>query len=99
MRAIYVSNLTPISRDEIPPSDYFFRKKKKDVVKQEMYMREGATVKKHGALVDGQNLEEEDFATEVASSMGAMATTNLFTVENMRSRIKKSNHTISQLQD
>jgi chromosome segregation ATPase len=31
--------------------------------------------------------------------MGAMATTNLFTVENMRSRIKKSNHTIAQLQD
>ena len=31
--------------------------------------------------------------------MGAMATTNLFTVENMRTRIKKSNHTIAQLQD
>jgi hypothetical protein len=61
MGAIYVSDLTPISRDEIPPSDYFFSKKRKVVLKQEMYMREGGMVKKHRALVDGQNLEEEDF--------------------------------------
>ena len=56
-------------------------------------------VKKHKVLLDGHNLEEEDFAIEITGSMGAMATTNLFTVENMRSRIKKSNHTIAQLQD
>jgi hypothetical protein len=99
MGAIYVSDLTSISRDEIPPSDYLFSKKRKVVLKQEMYMREGGMVKKHRALVDGQNLEEEDFATKVAGSMGAMATTNLFTVENMRTRIKKSNHIIAQLQD
>jgi hypothetical protein len=99
MGAIYVGDLTPISRDEIPPSDYFFSKKRKVVLKQEMYMREGGMVKKHRVLVDGQNLEEEDFTTEVAGSMGAMATTNLFTVENMRTRIKKSNHIIAQLQD
>jgi hypothetical protein len=99
MRAIYVSNLTPISRDEIPPSDYFFSKKRKDVLKQEMYMREGGMVKKHRALIDGQNLEEEDFTTEIAGSMGAMSTKNLFVVENMRTKIKESNHTIAQLQD
>ena len=97
MWAIYVGDLTPISRDEIPPSDYFFSKKRKDVLKKETYMREGGMVKKHKVLVDGQKLEEEDFATEVAGSMEAMATTNLFTVENMRTRIKKSNHMIAQL--
>jgi hypothetical protein len=42
-----------------------------------MYMREGGMVKKHRALVDGQNLEEEDFSTEVVGSMGAMETTNI----------------------
>ena len=99
MGDIYVGDLTPISRDEIPPSDYFFSKKRKVVIKKEMYMREGGMVKKHRALVDGQNLEEEAFAIEVVGSMGAMETTNLFTVENMRIRIKKSNHTIAQLQD
>ena len=64
-----------------------------------MHMREGGMVKKHRVLVDGQNLEKEDFSTEVAGSMGAMETTNLFTVDNMRTRIKKSNHIIAQLQD
>jgi hypothetical protein len=99
MGDIYVGDLTPISRDEIPPSDYFFSKKRKAIVRQEMHMREGGMVKKHRVLIDGQKLEEEDFATEVAGSMGAMATTNIFTVENMRTRIKKSNHMIAQLQD
>jgi hypothetical protein len=96
---IYASDLTPVSREEIPPSDYFFSKKRKVVLKQEMYMREGGMVKKHRVLVDGQNLEEEDFATEVAGSMGALATTNLFTVDNMRTRLKQSNHRIVQLQN
>ena len=31
-------------------------------------------VKKHKVLIDGKNLEEEDFATEIEASMGAMAT-------------------------
>jgi hypothetical protein len=41
-------------------------------------MKEGSMVKKHKVLIDGQNLEEEDFATEIVGSMGAMATTNFF---------------------
>jgi hypothetical protein len=44
-------------------------------------------------------LEEGDFATEVEGSMGALATTNLFTVNNMRERLEQSNHKITQLQD
>jgi hypothetical protein len=39
-----------------------------------MYKKEGNMVKKHKVLIDGQNLEEEDFTTEIAGSMGAMAT-------------------------
>jgi peptidoglycan hydrolase CwlO-like protein len=61
-------------------------------------MREGGMVKKHRLLIDGQKLEEEDFSTEVAGSMGEMETTNIFTVESMRTRIKKSNHMIARLQ-
>ena len=41
-------------------------------------------------------MEEEDFAIEVA---GVLATTNLFTVDNMRTRLKQSNHKIAQLQN
>jgi hypothetical protein len=62
-------------------------------------MKDGSMVKNHKVLIDGQNLEEEDFATEIAGSMGAMATTNFFTMRNMRARIKKSNNMIAQLQD
>jgi hypothetical protein len=96
---IYASDLALVSREEIPPSYYFFCKKRKVVLKQEMYMREGGMVKKHRVLVDGQNLEEEDFAIEVAGSMGDLATSNLFIVDNMRTRLKQGNHMIVQLQN
>jgi hypothetical protein len=76
--ALFVDDLTSIPIDEIPPSDYFFSKKRKAILKQEMHMKEGSMVKKHKVLIDGHNLEEEDFATEIVGSMGAMATTNFF---------------------
>jgi hypothetical protein len=57
-------------------------------VKQEMHLKAGAMVKKNRILVDGKNIEEEDFATEVAGSLGAFATTNLFSVDNLKSRLQ-----------
>jgi hypothetical protein len=62
-------------------------------------MRESGMVKKHRVLVDGKNLEEGGFTTEVVSSMGALETTNLFTISNMRARLEHSNLRITQLQD
>jgi hypothetical protein len=50
--ALFVDDLTSIPIDEIPPSDYFFSRKRKVVVKQEMYMEEGSMVKKHKVLID-----------------------------------------------
>jgi hypothetical protein len=97
--ALFVDDLTSISIDEIPPSDYFFSRKRKVVLKQEIYMKEGSMVKNHKVLIDGQNLEEEDFAADIVGSMGAMATAKFFTMGNMRMRIKKSNNMIAQLQD
>jgi hypothetical protein len=98
LEVIYVSDLTPISREEIPSSDYFFSKKRKVVVKQEMHSKEGTMVKKYRVLVDGQNLEEEDFATEVAGSMGDLGMTNLSSVDNLKTRLKQKNQIIAQLQ-
>jgi hypothetical protein len=94
-RDLFVDEFTSISIYEIPPSDYFFIKKKKDVLKQEMYMKEGSMVKKYKVLIDGHNLEEEDFTIEIAGSMGSMETTNFFSMGNMRMRIKKSNNMIA----
>jgi hypothetical protein len=49
--------------------------------------------------LDGQNLEEEDFATEVAGSLGDFATANLFSVDNLKEKLKQKNQVISQLQN
>jgi hypothetical protein len=62
-----------------------------------MHLREGTMVKKHRVLVDGQNLEEEYFSTEVAGSMGALTTTNLFSVDSLKTGLKKKNQMIAQL--
>jgi len=56
--AMFISDFTPISVDETPPTEFFFSKKRKVVVKKEMHMREGAIVKNHRVLIDGKNLEE-----------------------------------------
>jgi uncharacterized protein YybS (DUF2232 family) len=64
-----------------------------------MHKREGNMVKKNKVLIDRQNLEEEDFATKVACSMGAMATKIFFTVGKIITRIKKSDKIITQLRE
>jgi hypothetical protein len=69
------------------------------VVKKEIHMREGAMVKNHRLLLDGQNIEEEDFATEVAESLAYFATTNLFSVDNIKEMMRQRNQMISQLRD
>jgi hypothetical protein len=99
IRALFFDDLTSIPIYEIPPSDYFFSRKRKVILKQEIHKKEGNMVKNHKFLIDGQNLEEEDFSIEIAGSMGAMATTNFFTMGNMKTKIKKSNNMIAQLQD
>ena len=64
-----------------------------------MHQKEGATVKKHRVLLDGQNLEDEDFSTEVVGSLGDFATDNLFSFDNLKERLKHRNQMISQLQN
>ena len=60
--------------------------------------RENAMVKKHKIIIDGQNLKEEYFTTEVVGSIGALATTNQFTVENMKARLRQRNLMIAKIQ-
>jgi hypothetical protein len=56
-------------------------------------------VKKHRVLLDGQNLEDEDFATKVLGSLGDFAIANLFSVDNLEERLRRRNHLLSQLQN
>jgi hypothetical protein len=49
----------------MPPSEFFFSKKRRMVVRRETHQRDGATVKKHRVILDGKALKEEDFTTDV----------------------------------
>jgi hypothetical protein len=70
---LYVSDLELISRDEIPPSDYFFSKKRRAVLKQEIHPRGEGTIKKHRFIIDGKKLKDGEFSIELAGTMGAIA--------------------------
>jgi hypothetical protein len=77
---LYVSDLEPISRDEIPSSDYFFSKKQRVVLKHEIHPRGEGSIKKHRVIIDGKKLKDGEFATELAGTMGAIASTNTYSV-------------------
>jgi hypothetical protein len=81
---IFIEDLTPILVEELPPSNFFFSKKRKAVVKREMHIKEGSAVKRHRVLIDGEALEEVEFAEEVAGSLGDFATANQFSVGNLK---------------
>jgi hypothetical protein len=81
-----------------PPSDFFFNKKKRVVVKKETHQKEGTIVKRDRVLCDGKALEEADFTMEVAGSLGDFATTNHYSVANLKEQLKKKDLLVSQLQ-
>jgi hypothetical protein len=96
---LYVSDLEPISRDEIPSSDYFFSKKRRAVLKQEIHPRGEGTIKKHRVIIDGKKLKDGEFATELAGTMGAIASANMYSVGNLTTMLEQKDQTIIQLQD
>jgi hypothetical protein len=95
--ALYVNELEPISRDELPSSDYFFSKKRRAVLKQELHSVGDRTLKKHKIIIDGRKLHDSAFATELAGSMGAIASANMYSVENLINTIEQKNQEITQL--
>jgi hypothetical protein len=50
-------------------------------------------------LYDGQALEEEEFSMEVAGTLGAFATTNQYSVGNLKEQLKKKDLLVRQLQN
>jgi len=53
---IFKEDLTPISVEELPPSDLFFRKKRKFMVKRETNQRVGEMTKIYRVLTNGEAL-------------------------------------------
>ena len=69
------------------------------MVKREMHPKEGVTIKRHMVLLDGHALEEVDFAMDVASSLGALATINRYSVGNLKERLKQKDLLVIQLKN
>jgi hypothetical protein len=95
---IFKEDLTPISIEELLPNEFFFSKKRKVMVKQETYQRAGAIAKKYKILTDGEALEEEEFADEVAGTLGAYAIANQYSVGTLKAQLKQKNLLISELE-
>jgi len=97
--ALYVSDLEPISRDQIPPSDYFFSKKRREVLKQEIHPIGEGMIEKHRVIIDGKKLKDGEFSTEIAGTMDAIASTNIYYVGNLKTLLEQKDQTIIQWQD
>jgi hypothetical protein len=96
---VFIEDLTPISVEEMPPSDLFYSKKRRVVVKIETHQREGSTVKRHRVLYDGQALEEAEFSMEVTGTLGPFSTTNQCSVGNLTEQLKQKDMLVKQLQN
>jgi hypothetical protein len=56
--------------EELPPNEFFFDKKRKVVVKQELYQEAGKVTKKFKILAYGKDMKKQEFATQIAGTLG-----------------------------
>jgi hypothetical protein len=56
-KVIFIEDLTPISAEEMPPSDLFFSKKRTTIVTRETHQKYGTKLKRKGMLYDGHGLD------------------------------------------
>jgi hypothetical protein len=94
---INIDDLTPIQPEEIPSSNLFFNKKRKAIIRREARQKEGVITKKHKMIYDGQGQSDPEFAKEVADSLGAFATANQWSVDNLTKQLEQKNLLIEQL--
>jgi DNA repair exonuclease SbcCD ATPase subunit len=68
-------------------------------LKQEVHPVGERTIKKHKIIIDGKKLNEGEFATELAGTMGAIASANMYSVGNLTTMLEQKDRGIMQLQD
>jgi hypothetical protein len=95
---IFNEELRPIRAEELPPNEFFFDKKRKAVVKREFYQEGESTAKKYKVMTDGKNKKNEQFATEIAGTLGAYASANQFSVGLLKNQLKRKNRLIRTLE-
>jgi hypothetical protein len=95
---IFSEELSPIIVEELPPNEFFFDKKRKAVVRQELYQEAGKVAKKFKILADGKDVKKQEFATQIVGTLGAFATANQYSVESLRDQLKRKNRLIKTLE-
>ena len=95
---IFNEELKPIRAEELPPNEFFFDKKRKVVVKREFNQEEGSTAKKFKVMTDGKNKRNDEFAIDIAGTLGAYASVNQFSVATLKNQLKRKNRLIKTLE-
>jgi hypothetical protein len=57
-------------------------------LKQEIHPRGEGTIKKHRVIIDGKKLKDGEFSTELAGTMGAIASKNMYYVGNLTTMLE-----------
>jgi hypothetical protein len=68
-------------------------------LKQEIHPVGERTIKRHKIIIDGKKLNEGEFATELAGTMGAIASANMYSLGNLTTMLEQKDREIMQLQD
>jgi hypothetical protein len=83
----FVGDLTPISPKEIPPSNLFFSKIRKAIVKIESHQKDEVITKRKILVYDRSDHDGPKFAREVAGSLASFVTTNQCSVDNLTKKL------------
>jgi hypothetical protein len=95
---IFNEELGPIRAEELPPNEFFFDKKRKEEVKREFYQEGELTAKKYKVMIDEKNKKNEQFATEIAGTLGAYALANQVSVGILKNQLNRKKCLIRTLE-
>jgi hypothetical protein len=68
--------------------NFSLTKKRKAMVRQGLYQKEGIMDKKFKIMTDGKDAKEGEFAEEIVGTLGAYATTNQYSVGTLTAQLK-----------
>jgi hypothetical protein len=95
---IFGEEVSPITVEELPPNEFFFDKKRKAIVKQEIYQEACKVAKKFKILADGKDMKKQEFATQIVGTLGDFSIANQYYVESLKYQLKRKNHLIKTLE-
>jgi hypothetical protein len=72
----------------MPPNEFFFDKKRKAMVRQGIYQKEGVMDKKFKIMIDGKATKEGEFVEEISGTLGAYAMANQYSVGTLTTHLK-----------